>query len=578
VWTTAAVGLLVFLGLTRRLYWSYTLTFLAVACVFSEWQVIRLPRGDSLTLSIIFVLLAIVFDFEQPSDLQRVIGAMEVIAIGSLLGQGILHHLPPLQAAFYIAHHVLSAYAAGRAFLFVSSRVPLWSITSFHLPAVIVYVIVFSVLSMLLINPFNKYILKGRKLPKADPLYTFLLAPIALIVYHFFVSRELGLGSLLILVLPLAGVLITFRLYVNIDTTHSEISQLYRISQGLVAAMSKEQTIQKVSESIARAISGLIPQVSHCLIYTHNPESHEYLLVDPEDSMYGPSVVLPGHGLLGRAVLDSTGTIVNDVTLADALSPEERQWESKTSVLVYALTAEQDPVGLLVLLREGRGFTGEEFRLVSIIVNQAGATLHNAQMYEQSRELADRDRLLDVLNQAAFTQRAQRILARARNDNQVVAMLYPDIDDFRILNNTYGHPTGDKVLAGIAQVMNETVSDMGIVGRSGGEEFFILLFNTNEQDAVDIANEIRQRVKDKVFESDDHREVRTTISTGVALFPRDAGDFAGLKRKADRASYLAKRMGKDRVCLYEDRKELIESASREPEPAMTGSVAQEWDS
>jgi diguanylate cyclase (GGDEF)-like protein len=236
--------------------------------------------------------------------------------------------------------------------------------------------------------------------------------------------------------------------------------------------------------------------------------------------------------------------------------------------------AEGQEVGLLVLIRYRKSFSTEEFRLVGIVANQAGVTLHNAQLFERSRQLADTDRQLDVLNQAAFMQHAQRILSRARSANQSVALLYPDIDDFRMLNNTHGHPTGDRVLTGVADVMKEVVGEAGIVGRSGGEEFFILIPGTDEQHAMDTANEIRQKVQAQVFVSDDGREVKTTISTGVALFPRDAGDIASLVKQADRAAYLAKRMGKNRVCLYEDRKELIGSPTWGAKPSASDPEAE----
>jgi diguanylate cyclase len=161
---------------------------------------------------------------------------------------------------------------------------------------------------------------------------------------------------------------------------------------------------------------------------------------------------------------------------------------------------------------------------------------------------------------------------RARLNNQPVTLLYSDIDDFRVINNTYGHTSGDLVLAGIADLMKEIVGDAGIVGRSGGEEFFILLPNMGEQNALDVANKIRQQTQDLVFTSQDHREIRATVSTGIAIFPRDAADVASLKKQADRAAYLAKRMGKNRVCLYEDRKEFIELAEREPETLVSGAV------
>lgn len=560
------------MAVTGRLFWSYTVAFLALACIFSEWLVIRLPQGDAITASIILVLLALLLNFEPASATQRAVGAIEIAAVGALVGHALARRPPILHLAFYAAHYVWAAVLAGVAFVLVSERVPPWLLTSFHVPAILAYVVVFSVVSMLLVGWFNKRIVRGDQLPKADLLYTAFLAPIALIFFYFSESRNLSLASLLILAVPLIGVLITFRLYINIDTTYGEVNQLYAISQEFVAAMSQEETVQKACESIAQAVPRLLAHLDACLIYTHNDESNEYVLVSPENNQPAPPVILPGHGLLGRTIFEGAGVTINDLALQDALSPEEREWPPRTAILAHPMFAERRQVGLLVLVRYGRRFTAEEFRLVGIVANQAGVTLHNAQLYERSRQMADTDRQLDVLNQSAFTQRAERTMSRARSANQSVALLYGDVDDFRLVNNTYGHHTGDLVLAGVARLMKQVVGESGFVGRSAGEEFFILLPNFGDQQAADIADEIRQRVDRTVFTSDDSREFHATISAGVAIFPRDAGDVVTLIKQADRAAYLAKRMGKNRVCLYEDRREIIESMARESEAAVASSV------
>jgi diguanylate cyclase (GGDEF)-like protein len=572
-----ATTVLVVLVVTGQLRWSLVLTILAAACVLSEWQVIKLPQGDSLTLSIIPVLLALVFNLDEmqpPAPLPQAVGALEVIVIGSLVGFGLTHRPPILRLVFYVAHHVLSAAIAGAAFTLVSQAVPTWNLLdSFHVVAVAVYVVVLSVTSVALIGPINRRIIKEEKLPKADLLYTFLLAPIALIVYYFFESRELDIISLIILALPLVGVLVTFRLYVNIDTTYGEVNQLYRISQEFVAAMSHEETVQKVSESIVQALSELIPQLDACLVYTYNVEANEYQLMNADGNGLAPSVIAAGHGLLGKGALNRTGIVANDVTLEDGLSEHERQWQSKTAVLAHPMYAEQQPVGMLVLMRRGKGFTGEEFRLMSIVANQAGVTLHNAQMFEASREMAETDLKLGLLNQTAFSQRAQRILGRSSISGESVALLYGDIDDFRIVNNTFGHKAGDDVLVGFAQLWKEGAGPSGIACRWGGEELAILLPNTNEQEAMERAERIRRTIQDHVFTSDDGQEIRVTISTGVAIFPRDAQDIIELIKMADRAQYLAKRSGKNRVCLYEARKEFIEL--EEAQPIISEPIAQE---
>ena len=552
-----AAVLLVVMAVTGQFYWSITLTFLTVACVVSEWQVIQLPQGDSLTLSIIFILLALVFHLEETTLVRQAVGALEAISIGSLVGHGISHRRSVVRLPFYVAHHVLATAAAGAVYVWLSGRLPYGPLESFHIAGIAGYVIVLSLSSTLLIGPINRRIIKGEKLPKSEILYTIFLAPIALIVYYLFDTRELDITSMIILALPLIGVLVTFGLYVNIDTTYGEVNQLYQISQEFVSAMSEEKTVQKASDGISKALSQLILRVDACLIYAHQTEANEYLLANLNGTSQGPQSIVPGHGLLGRIVTGATGTIINDMTLEDALSPKERQWPPKMAILAHPMLADQQNIGLLVLIRHGKGFTAEEFRLVSIVANQAGVALHNAQMFEQSIQMADTDRQLGILNQAAFVQQAQRILGRARIANQSVALLYGDIDDFRKVNNTHGHQTGDEVLSGFARLWEHGAGAFGIACRWGGEELAILLPDSDEQQALATAEAIRHDVQDHCFESMDGQSVQVTISIGVSLFPRDAEDIVNLVKFADRAQYLAKRSGKNRVCLYQDRKEFI---------------------
>jgi diguanylate cyclase (GGDEF)-like protein len=138
-------------------------------------------------------------------------------------------------------------------------------------------------------------------------------------------------------------------------------------------------------------------------------------------------------------------------------------------------------------------------------------------------------------------------LARAREAGQPAALLLGDIDDFRLLNNKYGHATGDVVLSEVARLFQEGVEGPVGFGRWGGEEFVGLLPGADEEQALEAADRVRQHVQDTVFQSLDGRDVRITISVGVALCPQDAVDLVSLYQLADRAAHQAKRMGKNRV-------------------------------
>ena len=553
--TVIAIILLVLIGINGLFYWSIPLVLLTAACVLSEWFVLKLSQGDKLALSIIFILLALLFSPEDASPMQQAVGTVEVIAVGALLGYVLIHRPPVSQSFFYVAQYVVSASLAGGAFVLIGNLVPSW-LETFHLPAVVAYVIVFSFASAAIVGFPNSRIVQGEKLPKADPLFVIVLAPISLIVFYFFQTRQFSFISMIVLALPLIGVLATFRAYVNIDTEHNQVTQLYEISQSFLAAMSQEETVQKVSEGIASAINDLV-KCDACLIYARSGDLDEYLLANLKSGPHGPPAVTPNEGLLGRILEREQGEVVNDVALRSGRNSAELEWGARTAIMVYPLFAEQQqPVGLMVLVRYRRTFNAEDFYMVSIVANQAGVTLHNAQIYEESLQRADTDEKLDILTSAAFQQRAQSVMGRMSPDDSI-ALLLGDIDDFRLVNNKYLHSNGDRVLIGVAKLMKEAVSGVGFVGRRGGEEFVVLLRNADERAARSKAEEIRSSIQDYSFETDDGRIMRVTISIGVALCPRDAKDYSSLDTFADRASYLAKRTGKNRVWVYEEQKKKL---------------------
>ncbi|MBN1935903.1 MAG: sensor domain-containing diguanylate cyclase [Anaerolineae bacterium] len=563
-----AVALLILIGINGLFYWSLALLFLSVACALSEWLVIRLPQGDRFTLSIVFVVLALLFGPQGEVSFKQASGPVVAIGIGALVGYALIHHPPLLTGLFYAAQYILAASCAGGLYVLTCQYISPWLIEAFHLPAIAVYVLTFSLISRALVGELNRNILQGQKLPQADPLLVISLTPIALIVYYFFQMRgeQFSVWSVVLLALPLLGILATFRMYINIDTEHGEVTQLYEISKRFVASMSQEETVQRISQSIAQAIDELVP-CDACLMYVRGGESNEYLLANLEDGGHGPVALLPEQGFLGRILASGNSQVLNDVSSWGDLSAAEQKWGAKTAVMAFPLHAETQVIGLMALVRYRRTFTSEDFRMVGIIANQVGVPLHNALMYERSLQMAQMDHKLDILNQAAFMQRAQRVMGRAQLADQPVALLLGDIDDFRKINNQFGHPTGDKVLAGVAQLMKQYIGESGFVGRRGGEEFAIMLANVNEVAAIEHAEQVRQRVQEYVFKSDDGQDVRATISVGVALFPRDASDIMGLDRVADRAAYLAKRLGKNRVCLYEDQKEKLASLVDLPQPS-----------
>lgn len=154
------------------------------------------------------------------------------------------------------------------------------------------------------------------------------------------------------------------------------------------------------------------------------------------------------------------------------------------------------------------------------------------------------DGLTGLPNQRTAAQTLLRMVAQASRTLQPLAAILLDLDRFKNINDTYGHGQGDEVLAAVGAVLRTSVRGSDFVGRYGGEEFLVLLPDTDRQGAVKVAETIRVAIESIRVESV-KREI--TASLGVAVLPDDAGDGSTLTRKADHALYAAKAAGRNVV-------------------------------
>lgn len=163
---------------------------------------------------------------------------------------------------------------------------------------------------------------------------------------------------------------------------------------------------------------------------------------------------------------------------------------------------------------------------------------------------AQTDGLTRLLNHVAALRRLEEETSRARREGKSLAVLMADIDHFKQVNDTYGHAAGDKVLAELAQRMARACRDYDIIGRYGGEEFIIVLPDSDLNGGTLIAERIRHAVASEPFSSKDE-QIQVTVSIGVASeSPADGRPLAELLLKAaDDALYEAKRLGRNRVAV-----------------------------
>lgn len=218
--------------------------------------------------------------------------------------------------------------------------------------------------------------------------------------------------------------------------------------------------------------------------------------------------------------------------------------ESNVHRCAYELKFDGEYFGELHFTRNRR-FAKHELEEIELSISSLMPALRNALQYRSAMQTATRDALTGVGNRVALEITAEREIAIARRTNQPTAILVLDIDYFKRINDRYGHSVGDRVLVETARQLRENCRESDSVYRFGGEEFVVLLSQTEENGAFAIAERIRIAIATMNTQYE-QAGINVTASIGIACLNRGEGLDAWFDR-ADRALYLAKQAGRNRV-------------------------------
>jgi diguanylate cyclase (GGDEF)-like protein len=206
------------------------------------------------------------------------------------------------------------------------------------------------------------------------------------------------------------------------------------------------------------------------------------------------------------------------------------------------LVASGVTIGLVELFSRGPIAHDEErLSLARMIANEASIALENARLYGEARELADRDPLTGFFNHRSLHERFGEEAVRARRARRPLSLLMLDVDDFKLVNDTFGHQLGDEVLRWTADVIRQTLRASDIAARYGGDEFAILLPDADHDEAEAAAERLTDAFATGAFRHGDRLRVPIGLSIGMATFPSDGRTAADLIAVADAGLYRMKR-------------------------------------
>ncbi|MGD0883368.1 MAG: diguanylate cyclase [Thermodesulfovibrionales bacterium] len=258
-----------------------------------------------------------------------------------------------------------------------------------------------------------------------------------------------------------------------------------------------------------------------------------------------------GEGIAGKVYRDGNPMVINDIE--GHLSTKKRPNYRTGSFASMPLKIGDETIGVLNLSDklEGGGFSEADLEFLRYFISYAAIAMRSAhyyQMSEQMRMLSITDSLTELFNRRYFDNRLFEELQRATRYNSLFSLAIVDIDDFKLFNDTEGHLAGDEVLKAIANISRESLRAIDIMARSGGEEFSIIMPQTDKNEAYLVTERLRKNIKElmPITWKNFPRE-KITVSIGISTFPEDGQDAKTLIKNADRALYQAKVKGKDRI-------------------------------
>ncbi len=205
-------------------------------------------------------------------------------------------------------------------------------------------------------------------------------------------------------------------------------------------------------------------------------------------------------------------------------------------------------VGVMTVARRGEQFSQAERDVFHYLVGQVSASIENIALHEQVSEQAVTDELTGLSNNRRFRELISKEAARAQRFGHELSLIMLDIDDFKRVNDTYGHLQGDEVLRTIGVVLASESRGVDEPARYGGEEFAVALPETGLEGAIELAERIRARIESEAIPRiDGAGTLKITASVGAASIPASADSARGLIAAADAALYEAKRAGKNKV-------------------------------
>jgi len=330
----------------------------------------------------------------------------------------------------------------------------------------------------------------------------------------------------------------------SITQAQREVFALHEIAQTIGSSLNMNDTVTLISNKL-RAI---VP-FDTCIIYIVDDRSGKAIamhVVGDHAELFERRRISIGDGITGWVVANSR-SMCNSSPELDLVGLSDEIAKHYRSVLVSPLIREDGAFGAITLYSKGRtSYTTEHVRLLESVAQHAASALNNAITFEKTKESALTDPLTELPNARGFYMMLEQRLAECQRLNrEPLALISMDVDDFKKINDQWGHAIGDRLLASVARVIRKELRQMDILSRYAGDEFVAIMPMASRSMAESIAERIRTAVSGHSFSVRTGKSVTVGISTGIASFPDDGETTEELLTCAARSMQQHKHMRKN---------------------------------
>jgi two-component system cell cycle response regulator len=337
------------------------------------------------------------------------------------------------------------------------------------------------------------------------------------------------------------------RVFMQLERSKQEHAVLRRASQALGAAQSE----QAVLDAGLSAASEIAPY-DFAAVTQYDADAHTHSVrravgegaANVLNLSFGDNTSLTAMAVKNRHYLPYRGEYDPG---SQVVYTRKASLLGMQSLLILPLVVRDVAIGTLALAAKRRDAFGATVRpTLAALSSQLAVALSNAASVQRLEELATTDGLTGCYNKRYFSEQLKAKLGAAERFGRKLSLLITDIDHFKMVNDTYGHATGDVVIKEVGAILNRLKRETDVVARFGGEEFCVLCEETDTAGAVQLAERVRQELERTTFETE-LGKLTVTCSLGVATFPHHAKGRQDLFEAADRALYKAKQSGRNRV-------------------------------